>query len=114
MTSLPKTAVHGRYALRLIVVGDRYAQWEITRDGVIVGKMHDGRAYGWGRPHSSMRELVWAGPFPPDASSPKSPHYGMLFDLGPLDESGDSVYQAALERFAEHAERLVKWRHANR
>lgn len=94
---------------RVLHVGDYTAtetktHWIITRAGAPVGKMFDGEAYG-GRPHCSMRELVWSGPCPKGASSPKSPDYGMCFDIGPHD-----TYAEALAAFAKAADRLIAWR----
>lgn len=84
------------------------ALWLIKRGGKVVGRMFDGSSYGWGRPHSSMRELVWGGRSPEGASSPKSPDYGMTFDQGPSDS-----YQEALANFARSADRLIDWRRAH-
>lgn len=97
----PSVVTSGLYTATLI--GED--TWSITREGVAVGKMFESAAYGWGRPHCSMRELVWSGPWPPGASDPRSPFYGWLFDIGP-----EESHQKALDKFAKHAERLIAWR----
>ena len=81
------------------------AQWEIKRGRDVVGLMHEGWSYGWGKPTISTRKLTWAGPLPPGTSDPKSPYYGWTFDLGPFDS-----YKEAMQRFAKHADRLINWR----
>src|SRR5512135_697603 len=87
----PMRLKHGAYTATFEgVKNERYpgdpigtAQWEIKRGGKVVGHMYEGTAYGWGRPHSSMNPLVWAGKIPEGSSDPRSPDYGIAFDQGP-------------------------------
>lgn len=112
-SKFPKTLRHGLYTATFQGIKDERfpgdslasAQWEIKRRGKVVGYMYDGRSYGWGRPHSSMNRLVWAGKHPEGASDARSPNYGILFDQGPSDS-----YAEALATFARAADRLIKWR----
>lgn len=112
-TRFPKSLRNGAYTATFLGIKDERfpgdalasAQWEIKRRGEVVGYMYEGSAYGWGRPHSSMNKLVWAGRQPEGASDPRSPDYGILFDQGPSDS-----YVEALAKFARAADRLIKWR----
>lgn len=109
---LPTIVKHGDYTATLEaieqsndLVAYESARWIIRREDLVVGKMFDGRTYGWGRPHCSMTELLWSGPLPEDCADSRSPHYGIHFDTGPEDS-----HEAALARFAKNADRLTAWR----
>src|SRR5512143_1659427 len=111
--SFPKRLKHGLYTATFKGIDERFpgdklgsAHWKITRRGKEVGTMHEGTAYGWGRPTSTMRQLVWAGKIPEGSSDPRSPDYGIAFDQGPADS-----YEDALEKFARAADKLIEWRH---
>lgn len=108
--SFPKSLRHGGYTATFKGITSpntpqASALWEIKRGRQVVGKMHEGWSYGWGRPTISTRELTWAGPLPPGEHDPRSPYYGWGFDLGPSDS-----YKEAMERLARHADRLINWR----
>lgn len=81
------------------------AKWKITRHGKEVGTMHESSAYGWGRPTTTMRQLVWSGVVPPGASDSRTSEYGLTFDQGPSDS-----HAQALGAFARAADRLISWR----
>ena len=109
-TSFPKTIRHGGYTATFQGIDNpntahATARWEIKKGRQVVGVMHEGWSYGWGRPSVSMRKLTWAGPLPPGTSDPKSMYYGWAFDLGPFDS-----YKEAMEKVAKHADRLINWR----
>jgi hypothetical protein len=112
--SLPKRLKHGDYVATFTGLdkprfpGDTLvsAHWKITRRGKEVGTMHEGRAYGWGRPTATMRQLVWSGTIPPGASDSRTPEYGIAFDTGPHEG-----HKATLAAFARAADRLIAWRH---
>lgn len=111
--SFPKRLRHGDYTATLKGVEDENypgdpnasARWTITRRGKEVGSMHEGRSYGWGRPTTTMRQLVWGGAMPPGESDSRTPEYGIGFDQGPSDG-----HAAALAKFARAADRLIAWR----
>jgi hypothetical protein len=110
--TFPKRLQHGLYTATFEGFDDERfpgdtqtsAHWKITRRGKEVGTMHEG-SYGWGRPTSTMRQLVWSGVMPPGESDPRSPEYGIAFDQGPSDS-----YAQALAKFAKAADRLIEWR----
>ena len=109
-SSFPKTIRHGGYTATFQGIenpntAQATAKWEIKKGRQDVGVMHEGRAYGWGRPAISMTKLTWAGTVPSGTSDPKSPYYGWTFDLGPFDS-----YKEAMEKVAKHADRLINWR----
>lgn len=78
---------------------DRDPTWSITRNGVEVGTMFQGAAYG--RFLCSMR----SGRLPEGASDTRSEHFGIHFDTGPHD-----TREEALAAFARNADRLIAWR----
>lgn len=91
------------------------ADWPIAdENGREVGRMfgpkdaHGRDRYACGGVTCSLSALVWAGDLPKGHSSPKSEHYGIHFDVGPLPG-----FQEALEEFARRADRLRAWRAAN-
>lgn len=91
------------------------ADWSIAdENGREVGRMfgpkdaHGRNRYACGGVTCSMSALVWAGDLPTGHASPKSEHYGIHFDTGPLPG-----FQAALDDFAKRADRLRAWRAAN-
>lgn len=112
--SFPKKLKHGAYTATFQGLdkerfpGDTLvsAHWKITRRGKEVGTMHEGSAYGWGRPTASMTQLVWSGVIPPGASDSRTSEYGIAFDTSPHDS-----YAETLAAFARAADRLIKWRH---
>jgi len=81
--------------------------WTITREGVEVGQMFQGGG-GYGeRPHCSISKLVWSGEMPARSWDPRSPEYGLCFDIGPQD-----TRELALAEFGRRADRLIAWRAA--
>ena len=109
-TSFPKTIRHGGYTATFRGIDEpntarASASWEIKRGRDVVGTMHEGWGYGWGRPTISTNKLTWSGPLPPGTSDPRSPYYGWAFDLGPFNS-----YKEAMTAFAKHADRLINWR----
>lgn len=82
-------------------------EWTITHGGQAVGAMYEGPAYP-GRVWCSMSKLVWSGEIPDGASDPKSPNYGICFDIGPRDS-----HEEALRAFVAAAKRLRAWRARN-
>lgn len=109
--SLPKRLKHGDYVATFVEIAHpgtshASAKWKITRRGKEVGTMHEGSAYGWGRPTTTMRQLVWSGVMPPGESDPRTPEYGIGFDQGPSDS-----HVTAIAKFAKAADRLIAWRH---
>lgn len=109
LVHVPRRVQAGEYRayLRRFEDHDGTAVWDIYRRRVLVGRMYDGPAYGWGRPSASMNALVWSGlGLPPGHSDPKSlQNYGAHFDTGP--EHG---HRACLKAFAKRADRLIAWR----
>jgi hypothetical protein len=108
--SLPKRLKHGDYIATfegITHAGTAHAsaKWKITRRGKEVGTMHEGSAYGWGRPTATTRQIVWGGVIPPGASDPRTLEYGIAFDIGPHDS-----HKATLAAFARAADRLIAWR----
>jgi hypothetical protein len=110
--TFPKRLQHGLYTATFKGINERFpgdplasAHWKITRRGKEVGTMHEGSAYGWGRPTSTPRQLVWGGVQPPGASDSRTSEYGLTFDQGPADG-----YAEALAKFAKAADRLIEWR----
>lgn len=95
------TIKHGEY---LAAPLPQTHAWQITRQGVAVGKMFFGGAYP-NRYRCSLTELVWSGPLPDGCESPKSPHYGIHFDGEPHAKA-----EEALADFAQRADRLIAWR----
>lgn len=106
-----------RYVAHLVEQSGEHAIWSIFRQDSCgdrrVGKMHDGPRgyYGqWGSPTCTLRELVWAGPTPdeyPKSPDPDGGTSALGFDLsGPFKS-----YQHAIDTFADHADRLIAWRH---
>lgn len=98
-TSFPKRLSHGLYTATFKGIDERFpgdtlasAHWKITRRGKEVGTMHEGSAYGWGRPTSTMRQLVWGGKQPPGASDSRTPEYGLTFDQGPADSHAEGLW----------------------
>lgn len=79
--------------------------WVVFRGTEEVGRLFQGSA-GYGRKVTgSLTRLVWSGRLPKGCTSPKSPHYGIHFGVGPRD-----TREEALEELAERAERLIAWR----
>jgi hypothetical protein len=110
---LPKRLKHGDYVATFKGIDERFpgdpiasARWEIKRRGKEVGTMHESSAYGWGRPTTTLRQLVWGGKMPPGASDSRTAEYGLGFDQGPADSHAE-----ALAQFARAADLLIKWRH---
>ena len=110
--SFPKRLRHGLYTATFKGIDERFpgdklasARWTITRRGKEVGTMHEGSAYGWGRPTSTMRQLVWGGTLPPGASDSRTAEYGISFDQQPA-----ASHAEALANFARAADRLIEWR----
>jgi hypothetical protein len=110
--SFPKRLRHGGYTATFQGVDENYpgdpnasARWTITRAGKAVGTMWEGRSYGWGKPSTTMRELVWGGAMPPGESDSRTPEYGIGFDQGPAPS-----HEEALAKFARAADRLITWR----
>jgi hypothetical protein len=109
-TSFPKSIRHGGYTATFQGIqspgtAQATAIWEIKRGRQVVGTMHEGWSYGWGRPSISMKALTWSGSLPPGTSDPKSPYYGWAFDIGPSDS-----YKEAMTKLAKQADRLINWR----
>lgn len=103
--SFPKRLRVGRFTAMFRGVDGPVARWEIYFEGKVVGVMHEGDAYGWGKPCFSLNRLVWAGPFPEDCSDSRSPNYGMCFDGVAFGS-----YRECLEAFVKSATRLMDWR----
>lgn len=106
----PKRLKHGDYIATFEGIENTgtpqaSAKWKITRRGKEVGTMHESSSYGWGRPTTTMRQLVWSGVHPPGASDSRTPEYGLTFDQGPSDS-----HAQALAAFARAADRLISWR----
>lgn len=110
--NFPAAIKHGLYTAVFAGVEERFpgdalasARWDIVRGDKVVGALFASDSYGWNRPHASLAKLVWSGPLPKGISDPKSPDYGMAFDIGPCDG-----YAATLAEFAKRADRLISWR----
>ena len=109
----PKRLRHGDYTATFEgIQNERFlgdptasARWKITRRGKEVGSMHEGHGYGWGRPTTTLRQLVWGGAMPAGESDSRTSEYGIGFDQGPTDS-----HAAALAQFARAADRLIAWR----
>jgi hypothetical protein len=99
---------HGKYTATLHPqLVDQLFVWNIERDGVLVGCMYEGGMYD--RPYALLTKLLWAGPFPLDCTSPKSPNYGIHFDIGP-----QPTREECLAKFVAAADRLIAWRAAQK
>jgi len=108
--TFPKRLKHGDYVATFEEIQNAgtphaSAKWKITRRGKEVGTMHESSAYSWGRPTTTMRQLVWRGVQPPGASDSRTLEYGLTFDQGPSDS-----HAHALALFARAADRLISWR----
>lgn len=106
----PAIVCEGEYTAVLVKDEEGPWGWESTweircREGHVVGKMFQGGGSYGEQPRCSLTKLVWSGQIPPGASDPKSPNYGICFDIGPQD-----TREQALQAFAKAADRLIAWR----
>lgn len=113
LTDRPAEIHHGSYAAKIdreeATPWGTVTRWLIVRDGQTVGKMFQDDRYFDDGVRCTMSELCWSGPWPKGHDDPRSEHYGILFDVGPC-----KTREAALEKFATQADRLIAWREANR
>ena len=104
----PRVLIEGTYTATVtkegLDAGELCTRWTVSRAGVEVGALFAGRSYP-GRVHGSLNALVGAGPLPEGASDPRSPHYGIAFDVSPRDTPAQ-----ALQELVYRAERLIAWR----
>jgi hypothetical protein len=107
---LPRVIESGLYTARISEESPTpwgpQTKWTIMRDVVEVGSLSHGYPYE-DRTTASLNKLVWSGDWPRGTSDPRSPHYGICFDIGP-----QATPETALAKLIESAERLIAWRKA--
>ena len=84
------------------------ATWEIRRGQELLGRMFDGPAYGWKRPHASLDPVRWIYLPPAGVGYPRDPNAVNWHDLGPLPETDRDPYFVLLKAFAKRCDYIRK------